>query len=185
MYEPNEKYTPAILPEVAAICSSLEEDILQVDSVFNHTRTIRQRVIERIETAVMTMEIDPDRDDAETFSSKMRAVEALSSLLNDQEKNVINRANIKLKKKDSDQAHALGINVVELMHQVNNMHNSDSFGNRFKITEQERERLIQQAFDAGGTVIIQEELVESNDVSELSDILAQEMNTAVSREQEL
>ena len=185
MYEPDGKYTPAILPEVAAICSSLEDDILQVDAVFNHTRTIRQRVIERIETAVMMMEIDPDRDDAETFSSKMRAVEALSGLLNDQEKNVINRANIKLKKKDSDQAHALGINVVELINQVHNMPNSENFGNRFKISEQERDQLIDRAFDAGGTVIIEEELVESNDVSELSDVLAVEMSTAVSRDQEL
>lgn len=50
----------------------------------------------------MTMAIEPDKEDAEQFMAKMRAVETPSGLLNDQEKNVMSRAQLKLKKKDSD-----------------------------------------------------------------------------------
>ena len=157
-------------PDVAALCSSVEHDLLSVDSQYARTQDLRSALTDKLFASVITMDLDfKEHTDAEAFEAKMSAVNALRGLLTDQEKSAATKVSLKMKKRDQETNQQIGVNVVQLIEELQSLGTAPQFKNMFQATEQNRDELVDKLYTSSGLEIIKEELLETSDVTSLAE----------------
>ncbi len=149
----------------AEVCTSLEQDLLSMDLVMNDVLERRRRIIDKLEAAVMVMNLDLDKEDSEAIEAKMQAINSYSKLLTDQEKNTHVRVSAKLKQKDINSREALQVGVSEIIRSI--QEGSMSMP-KIVLTEEERNRALEMVYDDKGCIVIDEELMETSDTSDIT-----------------
>lgn len=103
------------------VMSSLEDDLKSLDFIFVNTNENRSKLIDKLSTAVLNMELDPDdtgKGAATRLLAKTGLINAYASLLSDQEKSISTRVTIKTKQKellqDADKTDAFVATVAEI-----------------------------------------------------------------------
>lgn len=150
--------------------TSLDHDILSVDIMFDETINLRRKLSKKLIDSIDSMKLDLDNGDFEQNLSKLKAIDSMSSLLNDMDKNTLSRANLKLKKKDSE-ALSNSVNVLAIMQ---SMFKGDDIYNRpteenYCVDDELLNQKISDALDSKGVIILDSELSEDNDTSDLSE----------------
>ena len=153
---------------LAACCTSLDTDLCTLDREYDSALVTRKNIIDKLHSAVMVADISLDNKDPELLAAQMTAIKVLDDLLGGQEKNTLNRAKIKLSKVTTDNESAMGVNVKAIMSILNGTDGDVVVEDADFVSQQ---RAVEEAFHRSGSVIIDEELVTSNDVSELSDTM--------------
>lgn len=174
-------YRPVELsPDVAALCTSVEHDLLSVDTVFSRTQDLRSVVTDKLFASVITMDLDfKDNTDAEEYEAKMGAISALSKLLADQEKSAATRVGLKMKKRDQETNHQIGVNVVQLVEDLRNIGTTPQFQNLLQTSDQQRDDFVQKLYETTGQEIIKEELLETSDVTALAEEVTEALSAAI------
>lgn len=157
--------TDNIITHNAEVCTSLEHDLFKMDIVLDDILERRKRIIDKLEAAVMLMQLDLDKDDSETIEAKMQAINSYSKLLTDQEKNTYTRVSAKLKQKDIDSREALQVSVSEI---IRNIQEGNINMPKVVLTEEERNKTLEMVYEDKGCVVIDEELIESSDTSDIT-----------------
>lgn len=83
---------------------TLEDDLKKMDKCFNDSFSIRQQLINKLTPIVLRMELDTegvtDRESASALDSKMNVINSLNTLLNDEDKAIKTKIEIKTKQKE-------------------------------------------------------------------------------------
>lgn len=83
---------------------TLEDDLKKMDKCFNDTSSIRQQIIKKLTPIVLNMDIDTesvmDRESASALDSKLNVINSLNNLLNDEDKSIKTKIEIKTKQKE-------------------------------------------------------------------------------------
>ena len=84
--------------------NTLEDDLKKMDKCFNDTSSIRQQIIKKLTPIVLNMDIDTesvmDRESASALDSKLNVINSLNNLLNDEDKAIKTKIEIKTKQKE-------------------------------------------------------------------------------------
>ncbi len=84
--------------------NTLEEDLKKMDKCFNDSSSIRQKIINKLTPIVLNMELDTegvmDRESASALDSKMNVINSLNTLLNDEDKAIKTKIEIKTRQKE-------------------------------------------------------------------------------------
>lgn len=155
--------TTTVEPQV---CTTLEADLLNMDHVMDNVLEKRRRIIDKIEAAVMVMKLDLDKESSEDIEAKMQAINSYSKLLVDQEKNVHTRVGVKLKQKDIENKVSLQVGVSEIVRCIQRGEGVDM--PRVQLSEEERNKVLETVFEDRGCVVIDEELVDTSDTSDIT-----------------
>ena len=83
---------------------TLEDDLRNMDKRFNDSSSIRQQLISKLVPIALKMELDTenvtDRETASAFDSKLNVINSLNNLLNDEDKAIKTKIDIKTKQKE-------------------------------------------------------------------------------------
>lgn len=82
---------------------TLDDDLKKLDITFESTATKRANLVDKLEPIVMSMDISTevvDRDSAAALDSKINVVNTYMSLLNDEDKAIKTKIDVKAKQKE-------------------------------------------------------------------------------------
>ena len=83
---------------------TLEDDLRNMDKRFNDSSSIRQQLISKLVPIALKMELDTegvtDRETALALDSKLNVINSLNNLLNDEDKAIKTKIDIKTKQKE-------------------------------------------------------------------------------------
>ena len=84
--------------------NTLEDDLRKMDKCFNETSSIRQKLINKLVPIALQMEIDTeivtDKESALALDSKLNIINSLNNLLNDEDKSIKTKIDIKTKQRE-------------------------------------------------------------------------------------
>lgn len=84
--------------------ASLEDDLKKMDRVYYDTDSVRQSIIDKLAPIAMKMYLTPDdvcdRETAAALDAKMNVINTLSNLLNDQDKAIKTKIDIKTRQRE-------------------------------------------------------------------------------------
>lgn len=84
---------------------TLEEDLKKFDHTYNTTASIRQQLVDKLTPVVMKLNINTeviDRDSAAALDSQMNVVKTFMDILNDSDKAIKSKVDMKSKQKDTE-----------------------------------------------------------------------------------
>jgi hypothetical protein len=96
------------------VISSFEEDISQLDKTYVKTAFLRDKLTEKLMDAVDKTNLFPNGD-PDTTHAQLAVFNSVSSILNDIDKQIYNRANLKLKVKQGDSEEEDRKQIIEIL----------------------------------------------------------------------
>jgi len=98
--------------------TSLMHDTAKLDKVFDSTEVVRQKLSNKIMTAIEGMELDLNLPKPKELEAKLLAISTAAALLNDQDKQQLNRVKIKLAMKQEDTSKEVAKLVVDMLAKI-------------------------------------------------------------------
>ena len=108
-----------IVKETVETPITIENLLKQQNEVFNETADIRNKIIEKVFTAIDKMTLDLEEQDIDTVTKKNMMVNTLSTLLNDKEKSFNTRITSLMKNKELNSNAEQGRLAVEILNKIN------------------------------------------------------------------
>lgn len=107
-----------IIEDIKSVAvTTIEQDAANVDKTYDETAELRKRITTKVMSAVDKTEIQ-NYDDPDTIHAKMAIYNSASNILNDTNKSALDRAKLKVKLKDMENADADRKEVVAAIREI-------------------------------------------------------------------
>jgi len=127
--------------------TTVKQDLVQLDGVFNKTNDLRDTIIEKLGSAIQTMEIAQDAP--KLMESQMGIINTYLSVLDGKEANVSRRVASKLKQVETETASKHSAAVADLLTKISTRGNYFNKDNQ-PVDQSIIDRQVEEAFEVSG-----------------------------------
>lgn len=128
--------------------TTLEEDLKSFDQTYGRTADLRQQIIDKLTPVVLKININTevcDRDSASALDSQMNVIKTFSDLLNDSDKAIKSRVDMKTKQKESADGTQTMMAFVESLRQAHKARANRTASAMATIDDQLEQRVAEEA----------------------------------------
>lgn len=151
---------------------TLEEDVANVDEVFDRTANKRDIILDKIMDVVNDFKIT-DKSSSREIETQLAKINTASSVLNDMEKAVVTKANLKVKLKDMESQDNHNEAIIETLKAINLSKINTNYEpiNEEKLDKEIEERIVDDGLDITDGELETTHVINEADIPDISEYL--------------